>query len=173
MTGAQTKKFLEAINKAGIESYEFDTDLVSHLYHNDNAIIKFVEEDEMIYNIRSMNYTGSHHPYQGNIQVVAAWTEDVHEARTAGNYEQIKTFLEALGATFTDSDTKIMLNIEKKNSDIIPATGDYNRFVPLTKKQYDALSDEKKEEYDAAKEKADKAAHDYIGQNSAVSISLY
>ena len=65
-----------------------------------------------------------------------------------------------------------MVEIDKSNVDIIPATGDYNRFVPLTKKQYDALSDKEKKEYDKAKAEEEKRQHDYIGQNAAASITL-
>lgn len=172
MTGEQTKKFIQAAEAAKIKNYEFDTDLGTHLYNNDHAINKFVEGDEIVYNIRDARFGGSHNTYEKGIQVVAAWTEDIHEARIAGSYDQISTFLKTLGVELSDSDLKIMIDIDKNNVDIIPATGDYNRFVPLTKKQYDALSDEEKKEYDKAKADEEKRQHDYIGQNQAASITL-
>ena len=77
-----------------------------------------------------------------------------------------------LGVIVDEDDLKIILKIETANSNIIPETGDYNRFQPLSKKQYDSLSDEHKKEYDAAKEADDKKKHDYIGGHAAASISL-
>lgn len=172
MTGEQSKKFLEAVEAAGIKSYSFDTDLGTHLYNGDHSIIKFVEADEMIYNIRDSRYGGSHNSFGSHVQVVAAWTEDIHETRVAGTHSQIKTLLEKLNVELTEEDLKIIVEIDNGNVDIIPETGDYNRFKPLTKKQYDALTPEEKEEYDAAKEADDKAKHDYIGQHAAASITL-
>ena len=172
MTGEQTKKFIEAAKTAQIKNYQFDTDLGTHLYNNDHAFNKFVEADEIVYNIRNGKFGGSHNGTDRALQVVAAWTEDIHEARISGTSDQISTFLKTLGVELSDSDLKIMVEIDKSNVDIIPATGDYNRFVPLTKKQYDALSDKEKEEYDKAKAAEEKRQHDYIGQNVAASITL-
>lgn len=174
MNVKQTKKFIEAAKAANINNYQFDTDLGTHLYNNSYAINKFVEADEIVYNIRDARFGGSHNTYDKNssIQVTAAWVEDIHEARIGGSYDQISTFLKNLGVELSDSDLKIMINIDKANVDIIPATGDYNRFVPLTKKQYDALSEKEKEEYDIAKEEEEKRKHDYIGQGAAASITL-
>ncbi len=172
MNKSQAKKFIAAADTAGIKNYQFDTDLGSHLYNNDHSIIKFVESDEIVYNIRDSHFGGSHNTNADPLQVVGAWCEDLHEARIAGSYSQIKTFLETLGVSLYDSDLKIMLDIENMNVDIIPATGDYNRFVPLTKKQYDALTPEEKEKYDAAKKADDDAKAKYIGQHAAASITL-
>lgn len=172
MTGKQTKKFIEAAKTAGIKNYQFDTDLGTHLYNNSRAINKFVEADEIVYNIRDPRYGGSHNTYNDGVQVVAAWTEDIHEARIVGSCKQISTFLETLGVELSESDLKIMIDIDNSNVDIIPETGDYNRFKPLTQKQYDALSDEAKEEYNKAKEAEEERKHNYIGQNCAASITL-
>lgn len=172
MNKTQTRKFIDAAGTAGIANYQFDTDLGSHLYNNDHAIIKFIDADEIVYNIRDSHFGGSHNSNHDPLQVVGAWCEDLHEARIAGTYSQIKTFLETLGVTLSDSDLKIMIDIENMNVDIIPATGDYNRFSPLTKKQYDALTDEEKAKYDADKKAADEAKAKYIGQHSAASITL-
>ena len=120
MTGKQTKKFIEAAKTAGIKNYQFDTDLGTHLYNNSRAINKFVEADEIVYNIRDPRYGGSHNTYNDGVQVVAAWTEDIHEARIAGSCKQISTFLETLGVELSESDLKIMIDIDNSNVDIIP-----------------------------------------------------
>ena len=67
---------------------------------------------------------------------------------------------------------KILLEIDKKNYDIIPETGDYNRFHYLSKKQYEALSKEDREKYDKEKAEYEEKKEKYIGQNSAASITL-
>ena len=172
MTTEVAKKFIEAAEAVGIKNYEFDTDIGTHLYNHDFAIIKLVEADEVVYNIRSSHYAGSHNTYNSPVQVVAANTNDIHEARIAGDHKQIQEFLNHLGVIIDEDDLKIILKIETANSNIIPETGDYNRFQPLSKKQYDSLSDEHKKEYDAAKEADDKKKHDYIGGHAAASISL-
>jgi len=176
MNGAQTKKFLDALEAAEMTKYEFDSDLGTHIYNDgENAFVKFVEADEMLYGIRSSHVSGSHNVYNTEdfpIEVYCMWCEDAHECRTAGNYKQISTFLNNLGVDLTDDDTKILLKIAGMNSDIIPANGDYNRFVPLTEEQYNRLSPEEKEAYDAAKAADEEAKKNYIGRNMAAGIHL-
>lgn len=174
MTENQITKFIEAADAANIKSYDFATDIYAHLYHDgESSLVKYDSANKMLLNIRSSNYGGSVPQFgQNKILVTGADLIDVHEARIAGDYDQIKTFLENFGVTLSDDELKIMVDLNKMNYDIIPETGDYNRFVPLSKKQYDALSPEKKEEYDAAKAEDDKKKANYIGQRSAASISF-
>lgn len=174
MTTEVAKKFLKAVETAGITSYELDTDIGTHLYNNpDTAIVKFDEATSSVVNLTDSRYGGSHNTYNGHIRAVVAHTDDIHEARIGGNRAQISSFLKAYGITLSDDELKLLITIDNSNVDIKPATGDYNRFKPLTKKQYDELSPEEKKAYDAAKEAEEKRQHDYIGQNSAASITLY
>ena len=93
--------------------------------------------------------------------------------RAAGDYQQIVKFVERLGSiSLNDDELKILLEIDKKNHDIIPETGDYNRFHYLSKKQYEALSKEDREKYDKEKAEYEEKKEKYIGQNSAASITL-
>lgn len=176
MNNAQTKKFLDALDAAGIKKYEFDSDLGTHIYSDgENAFIKYVEADEMLYGIRSTHNAGSHNVYDYNtnpIHVICMWCEDAHECRTAGNYKQISTLLQELGATLSDEENKILLKITGMNSDIIPANGDYNRFVPLTEEQYNALTPEGKAKYDAEKAAYEDHQKNYIGKNMAGGVRL-
>ena len=44
MNGAQTKKFLDALEAAEMTKYEFDSDLGTHIYNDgENAFVKYVE----------------------------------------------------------------------------------------------------------------------------------
>jgi hypothetical protein len=64
------------------------------------------------------------------------------------------------------------MQIDKRNYNIIPETGDYNRFVYLTESQYNALSEEEKEKYNAAKDAYEKEKATYIGQNVSARITV-
>jgi hypothetical protein len=72
----------------------------------------------------------------------------------------------------TDEDKNLIVQFEGNNSTLIPPTGDYNRFVPLTEEQYERLSPEEKEKYDAEKAAHDEYEKKYIGQNLAARISV-
>ena len=175
MTTEVCKKFLEAVKSADIKVYEFTTDVGSHFYNDNKTRFVIPNHDlEAIIAIRPANFAGASFPtYADKIQTVVANYGDIHEVRTAGSYEQIKNFVEAMGLSLTDEQAKIMLEIEHSNYDIKPETGNYvDRFKYLSKKQYDELSDEEKKSYDSEKEKYEEARKNYIGQNMAASISF-
>lgn len=171
MTKLQVQQILGAITAAGIESYEFDSDVGTHLYHDGQTHLIKVE-DEMIYGIRSSKVAGSHNTFSHNIQVVGMWCEDAHEFFTAGDYQQIDTFMQNVGVNLTADEKEILLRIDKMNSNIIPANGDYNRFVPISQEEYDQLSPEKKAEYDAKKKADEDHKKNYIGQSAPLGVHL-
>lgn len=171
MTKNQMQQILSAVTAAGIESYEFDSDTGTHVYHDGvNHLIK--TEGEMIYGIRSSKVAGSHNTFSHNIQVVAMWCEDAHEFFTAGDYQQIDTFMQNVGINLTSEEKEILLRIDKMNSDIIPANGDYNRFVPISDDEYNRLTPAQKEEYNARKAAYEDHQKNYIGQNMAGGVRL-
>lgn len=174
MNANQAKKFFDALDAAGIKRYQCSTDLSTHLYNDGvRAIAKPDYKNEQIVAFRSVDYGGSVKRYDKNIQVVLSDFGDVHEVRAAGDYQQIVKFVESLGSiSLNDDELKILLEIDKKNYDIIPETGDYNRFHYLSKKQYEALSKEDREKYDKEKAEYEEKKEKYIGQNSAASITL-
>ena len=169
----QAKKFMEAVEASGIKTYEFDIDNGTHLYHNDNAIAIPNMELEAVVAFRRNNYAGSFPVYAHNIQAVIAPFGDIHQVTTAGNYEQIKKFADVMGVTLDENDLKIVLNLDKANSDIKPQTGNYvDGFHYISQKQYLALSDEEKAKYDSEKKEYEDARKNYIGKNVAASITL-
>ena len=171
MTEEQTSKLLDAVEAAGINSYEFTSDIDTHLYHDGVRHLIKVKGD-MIYGIRSAKNGGSHNTFSANVQVVGMWCEDAHEFRTAGNYQQIKTFMDELGVELSADEFKVVLALDKMNSDIIPVTGDYNNFVPLSDEEYAKLTPEGKEAYDAKKAEYEDHKKNYIGQNMALGVRL-
>lgn len=174
MNKTQCQKWMAALNAAELTSYQFDTDLGTHLMNDGkNAIAIPVDEIEAVLAIRTNNLAGSHNVYANNVQAVLSDYADVHEVRTAGTSDQIKKLVETLGVTLTDEQVKIIVEIDKRNYDIKPATGDYvNRFRYLTQKQYEALSEDEKAKYDSEKKKYETDKKNYIGQNMAASITM-
>ena len=173
MNADQCKKWLAAIESAGIKAYQFDTDLGTHLYHDGEHAIALTNDDlNAVVAIRSNNFGGSHNTYKNNVQVVMSDYADIHEVRTGGTSEQICKLVKELGITLTDEQVKIVVDIDKYNYDIKPETGNYLRFRYLTQKQYDALSDEEKAKYNSEKKEYEEEKEKYIGHNMAASITL-
>lgn len=173
MNADQCKKWLAAIESAGIKAYQFDTDLGTHLYHDGEHAIALTSDDlNAVVAIRSNNFGGSHNTYKNNVQVVMSDYADIHEVRTGGTSEQIRKLVKELGITLTDEQVKIIVDIDKYNYDIKPETGNYLRFRYLTQNQYDALSDEEKAKYDSEKKEYEEGKEKYIGHNMAASITL-
>ena len=169
----QCKKWMQAIKAAGIKTYQFDTDLGTHLYHDGVNAVAIPQHDlNAVVAIRANGFGGSHNTYKNNVQAVLSDYGDIHEVRTGGTSEQILKLVESLGVSLSDEEVKIVVNIDKGNYDIKPETGNYNQFHYLTQKQYEALSENEKAEYKSEKEKyeADKAK--YIGQNMAASVTF-
>ena len=174
MTTEQLEKFIQSAEAAEIEFYTFDVDDGEKLVNDGKRAILKVSGDDVINICSSQFGSGSHSMFGRNsIMVTASDPGDIHKARIGGNYDQIKTFLENYGTSLDDDDLKIMLAINNKNYDVKPATGDYvHGFHYLSDKDYESLSPEEKERYDADKKAYEKAKHDYIGKNQAASITL-
>ena len=173
MTAAQTEKFLSAVEAAEITMYAFDVDDGTKFIHDgERHLLKYNSGDELLVNISSIP-GGSHSGYGKGILIQTADPTDCHKARLSCHYEQAKTFLESLGTDITEDDLKVILDIDKKNYDLKPETGDYvSGFHYLSKKQYEELTPEEKAQYDASKAAYEKAKAEYIGKNQAASITL-
>lgn len=168
--------FMKAVQAANIESYQFDSDLSTRFYHNPKgkSIAKPNYDINSIVSIRSAKQAGSHNVYGKNVEVDVIDFCDIHEARTAGDYKQIKAFCESIGTLITDEEFKIILEIDKRNMDLIPETGNYvDRFHYLTDAQIAELSEEEKADYKERLEKYEKERNNYLGQNQAARITIY
>ena len=169
----QCKKFMAGVESAEIKAYQFDIDDGTHLYHDGKTAIAIPNHDlGAVVAIRSSNFGGSHNAYTNKVQAVLSDYGDIHSVRASGTSEQITKFVAELGVTLTDEQLKVVVNIDKYNYDIIPATGNYLGFKPLTQKQYEALSDEEKAKYDSEKDAYEKEKAQYIGQNMAARITF-
>ena len=147
MTLDGVNKFLDALKAAGIKEYQFDTDTDIHYYNNEtNSICVIDESTENVYNIRQKISNGLT-PYPGNLYVQASHINDIHVARFGGSYEDIKKFIDAYGLNVTESQLKLLINIDKRNYNLKPLTGDYN-FKILSNDEIEKLSPEEKADYE-------------------------
>lgn len=174
MTTGQCEAFLAGCEEAGITTYQFNTDLGTRLYNNGvSGIVKPDYTNECIVAFGRENYAGTARLYEANVRAVVCDFVDIHELETAGSYEQIMAFASKFAIELSDEEKNVILQIDKKNYDIKPIQGDYaHRFVYLSKKQYEALTDEEKAAYDEAKAKYEKEKAEYIPQNSSAIITL-
>lgn len=172
MTSNQYNKFKQALETAEIVSFAVEDDINGWYYHNgENAFIK--DNSDGVISIRSNKTSQSHPAFAGNVLVNFIEFVDIHVARTAGSAEKIKKFMEAMGASLSDDEYKLVLEIDKHNYDIKPVTGDYvSNFKYLSQREYDALSPEEKAAYDEEKAAYEKAKRDYLPQNQAASITF-
>ena len=171
MTKNQILKIMSAMESAEIKNYMVVDDIVTRLYNCDTAIVKVDEADEMFIGIRANNIGGSHKRFDSNIEVVTMDFTDVHEIIVGADHDKIISFVENLGVSLSDDEKKLIITIDDKYYDIIPPTGDYNRFVPLTEEQYEKLTPEEKEAYNKRKAEEEEKERKYIGQHRAARIT--
>lgn len=174
MNSQQAKAFMNAIEAAGIKTFEFDSDLCTHFYHDGvHAIVKPNYDLECMVAFRANDYGGSVKRYKHNIQAIVSDFGDIHEVRTAGSFDQIKKFAEAIGGIdFTNDELKILVSIDNANYDIIPETGDYvNAFHYLSKKQIAELSTEERAEYEASLKEYEEKKKNHLQRGAAAQIT--
>lgn len=176
MTEQQVKAFMKAVEASDIKTYEFDTDLTTHLYNDcETRVVKPSYSIGAFVAFRPNDYSGGTKVYQHNVQAVVADFGDVHEARTSGSSEQIEKFIKEIATDIdlTDDELKILVKIDKGNYGIIPETGNYiDAPKYLSPKQIADLSDEERTQYEAKVDKYNKEKANYIPANQAASISL-
>ncbi|MBR6289473.1 MAG: hypothetical protein IKR19_09060 [Acholeplasmatales bacterium] len=147
MTSSQVSNFISAVEDAGVTKYYFVTDTPTNFHNNENAIVKL--NGDLLVNFRKPQY--AHYRTINGIEILAADVADVHEARAIGTADQLKQIAQTLGVSLSDDEYKLLINVDKKNVDLVPATGNYIEFVFLPKAEYDLLSDAEKAAYDEAK----------------------
>lgn len=164
MTSSQASTFISAMENAEIGTYYFVTDMSTNFYHDGKTAICKLNGDLLV-NFRRPQYP-SYRTVNG-AEVMISDVVDIHEARAVGTAEQIKKVASTLGVALSDEEYAILLDIDKKNVDIVPATGNYIEFVFIPKEEYDKLTDEQKAEYDEAKkfEKSPLPRFKVLGQN--------
>lgn len=174
MEASQVQKIMSAFESADIKKFAVTDDVTGHYYNNDNEVTVADMSNELFVNFKKGVHTGVNSVSEdGNVLMSMIPFIDTHIMKFTGTYNQVKQVAESLGLSLDDNQNNIILNIDKKNYDIKPATGDYvSRFHYLSEKQYAELSEEEKAQYDAEKKEYEDNKAKYIGQNMAASISL-
>ncbi len=164
MNSSQASNFVSAMENAEISSYYFVTDMSTNFYHDGKTAICKLNGDLLV-NFRKPQYP-AYRTING-AEVMIADLADIHEARAIGTAEQIKEVASTLGVSLSDEEYAILLDIDKRDVDLVPATGNYIEFVFIPKDEYDKLTDEQKAEYDEAKkfEKSPLPRFKVLGQN--------
>lgn len=172
MNKDQVSKIMSALESAGLKNYMVVDDITTKIYNSDTSIIKVDDADEMFVNIRANNVGGSHKRFDSNLEVICMDFVDAHEFIVGADHQKITNFVKGLGLNLSDDEEKLIVKLDNGNYNLIPPTGDYNRFVPLTEEQYERLSPEEKEKYDAEKAAHDEFEKNYTGQNMAARITV-
>lgn len=147
MTTDTMTKFQNALTAVGINDYQLSTDLGTHYYNNEKAIILVDNTTESVLNLRSKDKIGSP-AYEGPICIYETDFADIHEARLGCNAEEAKKFVEAYGLSLTSDQFKILLDIESNNTNI-NSPRNYQKFHFLTEEEIAALSAEEKVKYES------------------------
>lgn len=144
---SQVKSFINAVKESNINTYCFLDDIGTRYYNdNERSVVVVNESDSTLWNFRKSLPT---EPGNG-ILVSSNDINDIRRAQIVGNYNQIKEFVNKYGLSLTDDQLKILLVLDNVNKEVMPITGDYhNIFHKLSKEEYEALTPEKKAEYDA------------------------
>lgn len=148
MQVSNMRKFLDAMESAGIKEWVAIVDTPTNFYNNSSQFNIFDEEEEALINFARPIPTGTTY-FDGDIVVKTADIVDIHELRIGGSYKEICDFIDAYGMTLTDEQNKILLEIYKNNYNLKPANGDYT-FRKLSESEIAKLSTEEKTAYQAA-----------------------
>lgn len=170
METSQVSKVINAIKDAGIKEYKVTSTTGYHLQNNPNSGI-IIEDDanKFLHHIRAKSKVNGAEPFTGNAVVESLDYNDISEFTIGGGFEAIKKFFDNMGITLTQEEQEMLVKIDRSNYKIIPETGNYHPFKPVSDEEYAQMTDEEKAAYDAAK-KEDEAIKSGINQGRAVRV---
>lgn len=156
MKNDSMKKFMNAIEKANIDTWEAVTAIMTHFYNNKYSFNVADFNVNALYNFARPTNNSTPYRYD-QIVVKGASFDEVHEVRFGGSLEQVKKFIDAYGISLTDDQYKILVNINSNNYTLKPVQGDYLTFEELSDAEIAALTaKEKSDYYQALKEFKDR-----------------
>ena len=170
MNTNQVSKIMSAIKTAEIKEYKVTSTTGYHLQNNPSSGV-IIEDDanEMLHHIRAKSKAYGAEPFTGNAVVESLDYADISEFTIGGGFKAIKEFFSEMGITLTKEEQEMLVKIDRSNYQIIPETGNYHPFKPVSQEEYDAMTEEEKAAYDAAK-KEDEAIKSGINQGRAVRV---
>lgn len=147
MTEAQVQKFMNAVDSAGIKTFSFVDDITNYYKNSESGVCVYDSASKTIVGIQLQGSSSAQ--FSNPLKLQVCDITDIHRAEVQGEYETIKNFIDAYGLELDDDQLKLLLTIDRNNTIVKPATGDYSTsYKRLSKEEYDALSDEEKEAYD-------------------------
>lgn len=160
MTKQEIKKFVDAMDAAGIKTYCFVDGFETLFWNNENSSKLIIDEaNELLIEVRSV--LGGRKAFSDNSSFTIAYVpfETLAEARVGmQDISEMKNVLSNLGYVLDDEDFRRIAKFGYKQSFV---TQDYT-FKKLTQEQYDKLSENEKAEYD-------KKLKDYENKQNGVS----
>ena len=174
MDKSTVQAFKSALEAAEIKNYAYITDLPTYLYNNgENSIALEDMGNEIVYSIRDNGNFGSGQYFQNSdLVVMGAKFEDIHEVRFGASYDQAIAFVNSLGLDIIDDQKELILSIASSKRPIKSQTGNYT-FKELTQEEYDELTPEEKEEYDAAKLAKDRERYGMTRRQISMDTGLH
>ena len=171
MTTEQVTTLINAIKSANIKEFKVTSTAGWHLQNNPNSgIIIKDDSNEMLHCIRAKSKAFGAEPFPGNAVVESVDYGDISEFTVGGGFTAIKDFFNNLGITLSQEEQEMLVKIDRTNYKVIPETGNYHPFKEVSQEEYDAMSDEEKAAYDAAKKEAE-AIKTGINQGFAVRVT--
>ena len=170
MTSDQINNIINAIESAEIKEYKVTSTCGMHLQVNPSSGVVIRDDgNEILHYIRNKSRVYGGEPFAGNAVVECMDYGDVSEICLGGGFAAIKKFFNELGITLTQDQQEMLVKIDRSNYQIIPETGNYHPFKPVSQEEYEAMTPEEKAAYDAAK-KNDEAIKSGINQGRAVRV---
>ena len=165
MTGEECKVILDYCEENEM-SCTFVTMNPTHITKNSGTVVKALEES--IVGFRKPIFATQNDV--NGIEFIELPLDQLCEVKVYGDYNQMKGLAEEIGVELSDSDLEILINIDKKDVQIEPETGNYQGFRYISGKAYELLTPEEKEAYDAKKEAYEAEKNKILGRNQAASI---
>ena len=149
MTDSGFKKFLNALEAAGLKYYRASVDTDNHFYNSADSINIYDEGEAILFNVRHKIGTASE-GFADPVITQASSIEDIHHVKFGASTQQTIDFLNAYGLTLTDEQKEILVKINSGNIEVNPITGDYilAGFKILSDEEISKLSPVEKAQYE-------------------------
>ena len=157
MNKQQVSSLLGALETAEIKDYRVTSTTGYHLYNGCDRTGFIVDDpgNEVLHCVRHKSRAYGSEPFTGRAVVESLDYGDISEFVFGGGIKAIKDFFSAVGITLSQEQQELLVEIDGAHYNIIPETGNYHPFKELTQEEYDALTEEEKAAYDAAKKEND------------------
>ena len=147
MTESQVNKFMSAIQSAEIKNFAFVDDITAYYKNSDAGVCVYDSANKAIVAINLNPATSARD--SNPLRFMMSDITDIHRAEVQGDYESIKKFIDVYGLSLDDKQLKVLMEIDRNNTIVKPATGDYTiTYHKLSQEEIDKMTPEEKAKYD-------------------------